>query len=76
MPLIWLAKISLSSVGMMAPAICVLRDAKARPAALGIQLRAWAASKTRCRTSSDTFAGSLKARETVAVDTFAFWATS
>src|SRR4051812_3107315 len=61
---------------MMAPAICVLREASARPAAFGIQFSARAASLTRCLTSSETLSGSLNARETVAVETLALRATS
>jgi hypothetical protein len=43
---------------------------------LGIQFSARAASLTRCLTSSETLSGSLKARETVAVETLALRATS
>ena len=76
MPPIWCAKISLSSVGMIAPAICVRLDASALPAAFGIQLRARAASFTRSLIASETLSGSLNTRDTVAVETFAALATA
>ena len=51
-------------------------DARALPAALGIQPSEAAAASTRSRTGEATLSGALKVRETVAVETPAATATS